>query len=261
MYDHGTLDARDPTLTRLDGGTIVCTFFLHDGTAATAYTMRSTDNGATFDTPVEVTTSLTETVGVSGPVVELSDGTLLVALYGTDATMTLQSAVCCRSTDDGDTWAELATIGDGDGDGRHYQEPYLVLLDNSDLLCLLRTDGAGATHYSSRSTDDGASWTSPAATGVTGDGRPAAVQLSNGALVFTYRTITVQALRTSWDHGATWTAASGIGTAGQWGAYAQPVEIGTSKKCAVVYALQASETEADVFFTYVYPYEVDDPLA
>lgn len=262
----GELDARDPTVARLANGDLLCTFFLHSGAetgdAIVAYAMKSTDQGATWGSPVPLNAGLAAWDAVSNPPVELANGDILVPCYGKVALGggAKQSVTVTKSTDGGASFGSAVTVGNGPSDGRDYQEPALLLDPaTGDLLCVMRTNGAN--FYVSRSTDDGATWSAPTDIGFASNGRPCLGYITRGATVLMYRAAAAMHYRTSWDFGQTWTASAVIldNTDSQKSAYAQLVEA-SEDVLAVFYFMQQSETEADARFTYLHPTDLDGVL-
>jgi len=195
VYEDATYDSRDPCITLLSNGTLIVSFFKYNHTVPGpivdgVHTIRSTNNGNSWDTPVQLNSSFTDWCAGSGPVIELANGDLLIGIYGRNTGDSYDSAVCMKSTDGGDTWGSEVTIGDGPTDSRNYHEPNLVLL-NTNILAMLRTskEVEGITEYTiytSISTDSGASWSAPASK-FTGSGAPRTIKLSDGRLACIYR--------------------------------------------------------------------------
>lgn len=247
-----TDDARDPALARLSNDDLLLSFFEWDGaTARTPYVMISTDDGATWGSKVAITNSFSDYAFISAPVIELDNGDLLAPLYGQDTGDSFDSARVSRSTDGGATWAHLADIVDGPTFGRHMQEPNLVLLDDGTVLAMLRSDGSPNRIYTSRSTDSGATWSTPVVA-FDGSGRPAVHQRgSDGVVLCAYRASGDDCrFRASYDNGITWRGHDGDFTGGSTldYMYAQWVAL-PSGQAAVVYSLEASATDADLYFS------------
>ena len=113
-------------------------------------------------------------------IVEMPDGSLLATVEGnfdsdrvppvgrrnraeipSEDSFKLRTAVV-RSTDAGDTWEYLSTVAypqpDDDAVGEGFAEPTMVLLDNGQLLCVMRS-GNYTPLYSAWSSDGGQTWT------------------------------------------------------------------------------------------------------
>lgn len=97
-----------------------------------------------------------------GKVIEPAGGTWLQGGYGVRPGEAKSSAACLASRDGGESWRLRAWIAEGsDPAGLNYYEPFIYLLPDGSLLCLLRTNG---TFHCSRSGDGGRSWSPPEAT-------------------------------------------------------------------------------------------------
>lgn len=112
-----------------------------------------------------------------GKIVELSDGRLLMSLYGGD------NAYVIRSNDGGATWEDISLISEG------FNETTLLPLPSGRILAALRSAGgdnwAAGVHVAA-STDGGRTWSSPVQ--VTGDAQHPAdmIVLQNGDIVLTH---------------------------------------------------------------------------
>ena len=267
-----TPDPRDVTLTTLADGTIAMTCFHYiDGSNYQTHVLFSTNAGRTFGTAHAVTsTTLTRVHACSGPIVEASDGTLLVAIYGDASSSDLQSAVVMKSTDDGVTWTDAATIASGPGSiGNAYgpesqggfYEPFLHVLADGTILAAIRHDREKV--WCNRSTDDGVTWaTNPTNTGTARGGRPAICQVvETGALVLSDRRDTNQLYTTSWDDGATWPNAGVVMDSGFRGAYSQMVETEPGVLAHVWSMEDSGSTSSTLRFTYLYDSNLGDPFA
>jgi hypothetical protein len=245
IQDDGNNDSRDACLTRLANGDIMLSYMINFGSnVIRTYVRKSTDDGSTWGSQVEVTSDLTNPA-CSAPVVELANGDLLMPMYEAGSTVRVS-----RSTDGGSTWANLATIATSGG-GVSYSEAYMQRLTNGDLLTLIRNDTARNT-YAAVSDDDGATWSTPALVH-NGWGRPAFTQLGNGTLVAVYRrggaNPRYQTMcRCSLDNGVTWGDEFALDSE-YWSLYAQLEEVNASA-IPVVYAVEnPNEVIAHTYFT------------
>lgn len=135
--------------------------------------------------------------GIGGPMIELADGTLLVATYGNFVgdLVPIEGFVATKgekwfryrtyllaSTDRGASWKYRATIAyDGKSGQESFCEPGLVDLGNGELLAVMRT-GRCAPMYLARSTDRGMTWGKPESLHTLGLA-PNLALLPNGTLV------------------------------------------------------------------------------
>jgi hypothetical protein len=138
------------------------------------YVARSTDNGATWDTPRNVHDSALNSGTLGHQAVVLADGTIVDAFeLDTDTTATFQ---VIRSTDRGQTWSEPTTvttipntftIPDPDGGTVGIRNASLPLLavakDGTTLYATFVSGGnTGPVHVAFvQSTDKGAHWSTP----------------------------------------------------------------------------------------------------
>lgn len=247
VYDSTTLDVRDPNVVLL-GSTLLVTLFTWDG--ASTYVIRTTtssDWGRTWSPPAIVTDAFTSTRAVTGAVVELSNGDLLMPIYGRNTSDSFDTAAILRSTDDGATWGSQVTIGGGPADLRHYQEPCLVVLSDGTVAALMRSD-TSETIWRSASSDNGATWSAPTDE-FSGGGRPSPLLLTSGSLVCFYRSKGPGAkavYRVSMDDGVTWGSEQALDSASGVMEYGWAVQLATGSVVAV-YALESSGTVSDMF--------------
>jgi len=87
VYSDDTYDVRDPSITKLSGGALIISFFKYDYNALTplvdgVYVIKSTDNGSSWGSPIQVNSNFTAWAAVSAPVIELLNGDLLLGIYG-----------------------------------------------------------------------------------------------------------------------------------------------------------------------------------
>ena len=247
VYDSTTLDVRDPNVVLL-GSTLLVTFFTWDG--ASAYVIRTTtssDWGRSWSQPATVTDSFTSTRAVTGAVVRLANGDLLMPIYGRNTSDAFDTAAILRSTDNGATWGSQVTIGSGPSDLRHYQEPCLAVLTGGTVVALMRSD-TSETVWRSASTDNGSTWGAPTDE-FSGGGRPSQLLLTSGSLVCFYRSKAPgakAAYRVSTDSGVTWGSEQPLDSATGVMEYGWAVQLATGSVVAV-YALESSGTVSDMF--------------
>lgn len=217
----------------------------------------SDDNCASWSSPYSVDSDFSDWDHMTGGnIVELDDGTLRMVIFGADSGDSYQSAQIYTSDDEGETWGDAVLIGDGETDGRKYQEPNLVVLQNGNLLCMLRSDDSPITDsyfYSKISEDDGATW-SAASQLFHATGAPRIIQLTDGILLCIYRDVSdMQAdYRISRDNGLTWEDPVSFSTgASDLMAYASMVEYDPGL-IGIAWSDQDSETNADIYFKRAY---------
>jgi hypothetical protein len=152
-------------------------------------------------------------------IVECADGSLVALMAGWFKSDT---ALCpygkgrpysrsyvCRSTDGGQTWEYLTTIGYEQIGSEGYNEGSMRRLPNGQLLAVLRTGNANDVNcqdnpiMGSVSRDDGRTWSKPERTGLAG-AFPSLAVLSDGQLAMSYGRPGAM-LAFSADNGRTWT--------------------------------------------------------
>jgi hypothetical protein len=264
-------DYRGASLTTLANGDILMRTGLTDtlapaGDQWSQFMMRSTDNGETWGTPYEIVSTTIPNPAGESPVLQLANGDCLMAIYGYQYDGITRdswwSSSLVKSTDDGATWSDFAVIADGQTASQHYVEPYLTLLANGNILCMIRRDD-NSTEVSARSTDSGATWGTTRQVFANATGRPSTAQLTNGALLTTHRGgSNGDAMHSaSWTGGVSWEPVAAFDV-GFRSAYAELIEVAPN----VVGCLWSMEPDApgvgaDLKFMYFYTSENDDPLA
>lgn len=201
-------DLRDPSVTLLADGTLIMSLFKHDGVKPQGmYVSTSDDDGETWSALTLTVQHFTDWNAVSAPIVELADGTLVLAFYGRNNSATYESSATLRSTDGGATWAFGGTMADGATLGASAQEPQIGLLaDGTTLLGLIR--GSNGQMYRTASTDGGLTWAATTNPYGSATARPTFVQTATGAIITVYRWSTNSnraAARLSTDNGVSWT--------------------------------------------------------
>lgn len=257
----GSDDYRDPNITALSSGRLLLSYDTRNpyssSTAIIAYTGYSDDRGQTWTTGILVDAGGATTSIASAQALELPDGTVL--LPGFVASGGLYTAVVWKSTDGGLTFGDQVTIATGT---RDWEEPVIRLLASGKLVCLIRSSG-GTVTYRAVSTDLGATW-GAASSVLTAGGRPDFVEFYPGALLLFCRTDNTTNFdprwAVSWDEGATWTALqeidSGVTTDLE---YSAPVVLAPGY-VAVVYSLENSSSDADLYLRYYRDGYGIDPL-
>jgi photosystem II stability/assembly factor-like uncharacterized protein len=200
-------DDRHPAFVQLDDGTIVCSYFTYTGRDAAkdypeesdtrVYTIRSRDNGRSWDKPRRVLTPFLydET---DGPLVKLKDGSVLMAINGRDKAGPPDVAAVLRSNDAGAHWELLSSVK-----GEHdLVEVGLTVLPDGRWVMMTRPEGDIMW-----SSDQGKTWTKPVSFGM----RMYAVSLyvlGDGTLVCLHGSYGAGGLRVifSTDGGVTWIA-------------------------------------------------------
>lgn len=205
-------DARDAAVSVASTGTVIVTSTEGNGSSLTdnffAYVIRSTDNGATWGSPIAVGT----TYGTGGnhrevggsPVVELADGRLMMAIAGRTAAESTSNEhiIVVFSSDDGITWGSPVTAVNTAG--VFYTEPYVTTLPGGTLHMLIRRNDTGVI-YRTTSSDSGATWAAVVSK-FNGKAKPTHLRLVCGTMIFVSRANpngdTIYRLST--DDGVTW---------------------------------------------------------
>lgn len=212
VVDNPALDVRDPNIALLSDGALIVNYFQYDhelpGTVRNGLrVVHSFDGGETWDEPVAVGTG--SFVATSAPVLQLPNGDVLLAYYGSHEGSRYATAYVNRSDDGGKWWLGETVIASGPAYNKPFQEPNLLLLENGDILATIRSDGERPIIHTSISKDQGETWSEPKPA-FKGSGTPSVVRLESGGIVMIYRSkigrnFGLPALRVSSDGGETWT--------------------------------------------------------
>jgi hypothetical protein len=142
VADQTGVDFRDPSLTAMRGGRLLLSYFTTTSTGAVLATevrRRDTDNTA-FSAPSRVWSSTLPNPVTSAKIVEMTNGQLLIPLYGTPSAGGPHHVVIVASVDGGVSW-------DGRGTGRQktiasgsawYQEPAIAEVAPGHVRALIR---------------------------------------------------------------------------------------------------------------------------
>lgn len=218
----------------------------------------SSDNGQTWSGPNQRTEAIFDAFSVEGGgIIELANGDLLYPYYGRDAADAADRRSCAvlRSADGGSTWSALATIADGPTDGKNYSEPGIVQVSNGDVVALIREE-VGLDMYVSRSTDNGATWSTPVLTLPEVIGMMTPLKLSSGAIIAPQRPLDISGrppqIVFSQNDGETWqrgfTFAESPNTGSGEMIYGQFQE-DSNGRIYLAYAYEnATDTVADIMF-------------
>ena len=197
VYD-GPDDDRDPSITQLRDGRLLCTYFSlrakgdgkWDGLGS--HLIESKDAGKTWSAPRVLSSSYY----CSSPVRELTDGTLILGLYkeqGSNA-----NGAVTRSTDGGKTWSTPIDIDNGGL--RLDAETDVIELKDGRLFAAQRTEKESMRHAISG--DRGLTWSISTPMGFAGHA-PYLHRTPEGAIVCAHR-LPQTSVHISWDECATW---------------------------------------------------------
>lgn len=260
-------DARDPSITQLNNGLILINFFQSRYDAADSligamgcFTVRSFDEGRTFTAPRMVQIPGMDWSATSDAVLELTDGTLLLPVYGGNEDESA-SAMVVRSTDGGESWEETNLIARDAANLIHYQEPALVSLADGRIVCMMRTAGAGTGTflYQSVSHDNGKTWALPWRSGIRGQA-PDLFLIREGPLLCAYRDFWPRGvgLMRSYDEGMTWEKEIQLYGADGDCAYPNIIDV-ADRLFAVHYAVRGGGEESGINGTFFKVDRLDRP--
>lgn len=263
---------RDPSITQLKSGVVICSYYgtiwYEKGRVCEVCTVRSFDGGTTWEqSPAIVpapwyTEAQKKQVIVSAgpeaksgsnehpireeflainactrPVRELSDGTLVLPIYGQYGKEPYRCALA-RSHDGGKTWGDVSMISEQ----HHHCEPDLVELPDGRLLSVMRPCMCQAV-----STDKGRTWSKPINVLPRGDA-PSLLLTNSGMLLCGHRER--PSARTgvvmSVDLGKTWSMPWMLDVAG--GAYPAFVELSNGRILCLHYQEAAGGNIRQVVF-------------
>ena len=209
------VDDRNPAVGQAPDGTVVLAYhaqgsynengsWSRDLRRVQMRITRSHDGGATWEASQPLNFTPMEKHSAYGRILALSDGTMLLPIYGGAIEETERTEDCAyllRSHDNGRTWGDPTLIATG------HNETGFILLPNGDLVAAMRSGDQRALLAVSRSADGGTTWTEPIP--VTNDREHPAdlTLLSNGWILLFFgvrhEPFGVQAL-VSKDNGQTW---------------------------------------------------------
>lgn len=192
-------DDRNPAMGQLRDGTIVLAYVITSGYDETGlrfkdgrtervfdgvYLIYSKDNGRTWSKPVRDAGihkfyAGKGAVSPYGKIIQLPDGTVLMAVYFEFFDDRGNQSYLFRSGDGGKTWGEPVLLG------AHYNETGIARLRDGRLLAAMRSEKGGHIAIT-ESADQGRTWSSP--TRVTGDNEHPAdlIQLRDGRVLMVF---------------------------------------------------------------------------
>jgi hypothetical protein len=164
------VDDRNPALGQAADGAIVVAFWRtarYDDQGRYApsldkpvntWVTRSSDGGNSWSEAQQIDVSDIKWASPYGKMITLSDGTMLMSMYGgvpaSDDKSKGSASYIYRSADNGKTWQRFSTIANG------YNETAIARLFNGDLLAALRSEKPQDVSLA-RSTDGGKTWSEP----------------------------------------------------------------------------------------------------
>ncbi len=167
-------DDRNPALGQLQDGTIVLAYAILSGYDESGLRLKggrsdwifdgvylkfSKDNGKTWSKPtrdpaIHAFYAGKGQVSPYGKIVQLPDGTVLMAVYFEFFDDRGNESFLFRSKDNGKTWGEPVRLG------AHYNETGIARLRNGRLLAAMRSEKGGSIAIT-ESADDGRTWSKP----------------------------------------------------------------------------------------------------
>lgn len=156
-------DDRDPSIMALSDGTLLLSWFTYNTATSGVVDVRvqrSTDNGSTWSSPVVVGTQMAWDA-TSSKIIELSNGDLLIPLYGRMTGDSHDRATVVKSTDKGLTWPASSEVTIASSGTVGLNEEAIAELENGHIKSLLRSEGTDNAGYEAHSYDYGATWGAP----------------------------------------------------------------------------------------------------
>jgi len=195
----GEFDDRNPAMGQLKDGTIVLAYAIASGYDETGlkfkggrgdrifdgvYVVFSKDNGKTWSKPVRDETIYRFYAGKGhispyGKVIQLPDGTVVMAVYFEFFDARGNQSFVFRSKDGGRTWGEPSLLGE------HFNETGILRMKDGRLLAAMRSEKGGHIAIT-ESTDRGKTWSK--ANQITADSEHPAdlIQLRDGRVLMVF---------------------------------------------------------------------------
>ena len=192
-------DERNPALGQMKDGTVVLAYAIASGYDESGerfkggrndrvfdgvYLIFSKNNGKTWSKPVRDETIKKFYAGQGlvspyGKIVQLTDGTALMAVYFEFFDERHNESWLFRSRDNGKTWGEPSLMG------KHYNETGIVALRDGRVLAALRSEKGGHLAIT-ESSDQGKSWSTPVQITKDSEHPGDLIQLRDGRVLLTY---------------------------------------------------------------------------
>lgn len=207
ITDDSTYDDRNPAVIQLSDGTIVVGYITYNyslGSTVDMKVIKSTNNGVSWGSPI----SQGNTNSPYGHMIQLSNGHILMSVYGRQSGDTHDRAMLYRSTDNGTTFSVYSTIASSQG-SEDINEAGIFKLSNGNIAAAIRTDTNSTTKmFFQTSTDNGATWDAlNGLSSITGHS-PDLIQMPSGRLYlfvrYNARRPNATAYYVSDDNGSTW---------------------------------------------------------
>lgn len=211
IYEEKRCGIQDPSIRQLKDGTLICNYFVwtvggaedfpvnhawlqtsdaeHYSWVTGSYTIRSLDNGKTWESPVRVPSLTGDCTATADPVIELANGELLIPIEMEAAGERTKTGVA-RSRDKGRSWGE-PTIAAADPLCRFsFHETGLLQLPSGKIIAIHRVHQAGEYEYGwylyqTDSHDNGRTWTTPRKLPMWG-GPANLIRLQSGSILCVY---------------------------------------------------------------------------
>jgi hypothetical protein len=250
VYSSSVADARDAEIILLSSGKLLLSISATNTTSLTSnvYTMLGTPAGDTvsWDSAKLLNDGFTLDRSVSSKAIELSNGNILLPIYGTNTGDTVASSAVVTNLDRGNTWSTKRIVASGAGE--EYDETNGVQLPSGRIVLVIRHDIGAAGYARVFSDDNGVTWSSPAnvINQAANLGRPSVLLLGSGGLFLLARAPgNLTGYAVSWDQGATWAPFTTI-SGGQY-VYGSSV-LQFDGSIATVYATQTSASDAGITY-------------
>ncbi len=186
------LDDRDPSITCLPDGTLLCNFFTYDKNGACdTCVVRSKNGGKSWSEPEFAALSF----ATSSPIRRLRSGRLILPVYTVDGNGKRAYSAVCLSDDSGKSWSSPRPIGLHAG--KTLDETDIFERKDGSLLAVIREVMCGAI-----SKDGGKTWGDVYDLGFPGH-CPYLLQTPEGVLLMAHR-LPMTSLHYSADEGRTW---------------------------------------------------------
>ena len=208
-------NAFSPQIVAAPNNTLTAIWYRNSGLEDIIQTASSTDGGATWSTPVDLSPRRED--AYDPQIVAAPNNTLTAIWYWSNgANNIIQTR---SSTDGGATWSTLRELSSS---GQDAYAPQIVAAPNNTLTAIwFRSNGANNIIQTASSTDAGATWSTPVDLSVAGQSanEPQIVAAPNNTLTAIWRRSNgannIIQTASSTDAGATWTAVVDLSVAGQ----------------------------------------------